>query len=69
MAVTTATAAPVRFNQVVQLINAKPGKANTGSFSQLRLVNGEIIFNYNKDDKEMKKAIKIKPLRRSRMTA
>ncbi len=42
MAVTMANAAPVKFNQVVQIINAKPGKANAGNFSQLRLVSGDI---------------------------
>lgn len=36
---TTINAAPVRFNQVVQVVNAKPGKAKTGNFSQLRLAN------------------------------
>lgn len=42
MAVTMANAAPVKFNQVVQIINAKPGKANTGNFSQLRMVSGDV---------------------------
>lgn len=32
-------AAPIRFNQVVQIVNAKPGKANIGSFAQLRLTD------------------------------
>lgn len=39
LAATTVNAAPVRFNQVVQVVNAKPGKAKTGNFSQLRLAN------------------------------
>ena len=39
MAANSAFAAPVRLNQVVQIINAKPGKAYAGNFSQLRLVN------------------------------
>jgi PEP-CTERM motif len=39
----TAVAAPVQFNQVTQIINAKPGKANTGSFSSLRLAGNEIV--------------------------
>lgn len=34
-------AAPVQFNQVVQVINAKPGKANVGNFAQLRLRAGD----------------------------
>lgn len=40
----TANAAPVRINQIVQIINAKPGTANSGGFAQLRLVNGALIF-------------------------
>jgi cell division protein FtsN len=35
------SAAPVQFNQVVQVVNVRPGKANTGGFSQLRLVNDD----------------------------
>lgn len=37
----TANAAPVRFEQIQQVINARPGKAATGSFEQLRLVGGD----------------------------
>ncbi len=46
MAVTTTAvkAAPVQFNQVVQVVNAKPGKANTGGFAQLRLAGDELIL-------------------------
>lgn len=45
------SAAPVQFNQVVQVVNVKPGKANTGSFSQLRLANdGVVIFSGDGDD-------------------
>lgn len=35
-------AAPIRFNQVVQVVNAKPGKANIGSFAQLRLADESV---------------------------
>ncbi len=52
MTVTTAFAAPVKFNQVVQIINAKPGKANTGSFSQLRLAGGELVSDDDSDDEK-----------------
>ncbi len=38
----SAIAAPVQFNQVVQVVNAKPGKANTSGFSALRLSGNEI---------------------------
>ena len=44
LAVFSVNAAPVRFNQVTQVINAKPGKAAMGGFSQLRLANGDIII-------------------------
>ena len=43
MAVMPAKAAPVQFNQVVQVVNAKPGKANTGSFAQLRLAGDDVV--------------------------
>jgi hypothetical protein len=36
-------AAPIRFNQVVQVVNAKPGKANIGSFAQLRLADEPVV--------------------------
>ena len=44
MAVPTAKAAPVQFNQVVQVLNAKPGKANTGGFAQLRLADDNLAL-------------------------
>jgi len=44
LAATTAKAAPVQFNQVVQVVNAKPGKANTGGFAQLRLAGDELVL-------------------------
>ncbi len=40
----TVKAAPVQFNQVVQVINAKPGKANNGGFAQLRLAGDDPIL-------------------------
>lgn len=43
MAATTAKAAPVQFNQVVQVINAKPGKANTSGFTQLKFIGDEPV--------------------------
>lgn len=46
----TANAAPVRINQIVQIINAKPGTANSGGFAQLRLVNGTLIFTSDDDE-------------------
>lgn len=39
----SAFAAPVRINQVVQTVNAKPGKAKTGGFAQLHLADDTVI--------------------------
>lgn len=35
-------AAPVRFNQVRQVVNAKPGKANSGNYTNLKLANDPV---------------------------
>lgn len=45
-------AAPVQYNQVVQIVNAKPGKANIGGFSQLRLADDGIGAIDGDDDKK-----------------
>lgn len=50
MSANSALAAPVRLNQVLQIINAKPGKANTGNFSQLRLINDYTSIVDDDDD-------------------
>jgi hypothetical protein len=44
------SAAPVQFNQVLQIINAKPGKANMGGFAQLRLADDNLIVSGGDDD-------------------
>lgn len=49
LAATSVFAAPVRLNQVVQVVNAKPGKANSGNFSQLRLVD-DLVIKTDDDD-------------------
>ncbi len=46
----SANAAPVKFNQVVQVVNIKPGNAKTGAFAQLRLANDLILFGNNDGD-------------------
>lgn len=46
----SASAAPVRFNQVVQVVNIKAGKAQTSSFAQLRLSNEVVTFGDNDGD-------------------
>ncbi len=45
MTATIANAAPVRFQQVTQVVNVRPGKANNGNFSHLRLVGDGLISN------------------------
>jgi hypothetical protein len=45
----SAFAAPVRFEQVQQVINVKPGRANTGGFAQLRLAD-DGVFSVDGDD-------------------
>ena len=44
MVAVSVNAAPVKFNQVVQVVNAKPGKANTGNFSKLRLLKTILLI-------------------------
>lgn len=52
-----ALAAPVKLEQVRQIINAKPGKASTAAFSQLRLTSDDIVSDGDdKDDKNKVKA-------------
>lgn len=50
MMVATAKAAPVQFNQVTQVVNAKPGKANTGGFEQLRVAGDDPIPGSSGDE-------------------
>ena len=47
-------AGPVRFDQVVQIMNAKPGKAETVSFTRLRVANyyDGIVVGEVEDDKK-----------------
>lgn len=49
-----AVAAPVKLEQIRQIINARPGKAGTAAFSQLRLMSDDTITSDDKktgDDK------------------
>lgn len=46
-------AAPIRFSQVVQIVNAKPGKAATGGVTHLRLANS---YGQTSDDTDPKPA-------------
>lgn len=52
-AVATVKAAPIQFNEVVQVVNAKPGKANTGGFAQLRLSGDDPAVNGDDDTKKI----------------
>ncbi len=57
MFVSSIEASPVKFNQVVQVVNAKPGKANTGNFSKLQLAGNTVATNDGDgDDDKTKKA-------------
>lgn len=49
-----ASAAPVKLEQIRQIINARPGKAGTAAFSQLRLMGDDTISDDKKigDDKD-----------------
>lgn len=51
---TKVSAGPVRFDQVVQIVNARPGKAETSTFSRLR-VAGDYTFLFSPDDDDDKK--------------
>ena len=52
---TKVSAGPVRFDQVIQIVNARPGKAETSLFSRIR-VAGDYgsIFVADDDDKKKK---------------
>jgi PEP-CTERM motif len=50
----SANAAPVKFNQVVQVVNVKPSNAKTGAFAQLRLANDLILFGDDDGDDNTK---------------
>src|SRR6185503_7189825 len=50
ISVNSAFAGPVRLNEVVQTVNAKPGDANNGDFSRLLLVNEYALFNADTGD-------------------
>lgn len=70
MVTMTANAAPIKFNQIVQIVNAKPGTANSGGFAQLRLVNGELVLtddDGDDDDKTGDDTGKPKPIQDDRV--
>lgn len=48
-------AAPVRFDQVVQIIDATPGASQSASFSRLKLANEYSLFAIGDDDDDTKK--------------
>ncbi len=47
---TVAKGGPIRFQQVVQVVNAKPSSAKTGGFTQLRLADDNVVVNAKDDD-------------------
>jgi PEP-CTERM motif len=53
MIATSVKAASVSFEQVVQIVNAKPGKANSGGFTKLRVAGDDVVVSTNDgDDKD-----------------
>jgi hypothetical protein len=52
--VTNVSAGPVRFDQVIEVVNARPGQAETGLFSRLKVAN-DYTFLVGDDDDETKK--------------
>lgn len=59
-------AAPVKFKQVVQVVNAKPGKAGTANFSKLSVVSDPValtsVGDGDGDDDKKKKTGETAPL-------
>src|SRR5947209_2695200 len=55
---TKVSAGPVRFNEVVQIVNARPGHAEGATFSRLALVGslGDNVVGGDDDDKKKKDA-------------
>ena len=53
---TKINAGPVRFDQVTEFVNAKPGKAETGLFSRIRVAGdyGRVFIADDDDDKKAK---------------
>ena len=52
---TKTNAGPIRFDQVVTIVNAKPGKAETGMFSRIRIA-GDYGSVFASDDDDKKKS-------------
>ncbi len=61
-AFTKINAGPVRFDQVVQIVNARPGKASTGSFSRLRVAGDHSFVLADDDDDNKKKPSSSQPV-------
>ena len=50
---TKINAGPVRFDQVVEIVNARPGKAESGTFSRLRVASDySFLVSADGDDAE-----------------
>ncbi len=58
----TSEAAPLKFKQVVQVVNASPGKAKIGSFSKLRVSDNPSAVSNNDGDGDDDKKKKTTPL-------
>src|SRR6266404_4687892 len=55
-AFSSVNAGPVRFDQVVQVLNSQPAKANTGSFTRLHVAGDYSFIVGDGDDDDKKKA-------------
>ncbi|MBX3293698.1 MAG: PEP-CTERM sorting domain-containing protein [Acidobacteria bacterium] len=47
-------AGPVRFDQVIQIVNARPGKADSVNFTRLRIADGSMVAVVDDDDDKKK---------------
>ncbi len=60
-ATNSAFAAPVRFEQVQQVLNVKPGRANTGGFAQLRFADDPVLKVDDDGDDDDDKTVQPQP--------
>ena len=58
---TSVLAGPVRFDQVVQIINARPSASQSGRFSRLRIANDNLFLVSDDDDDDKTKIIVTAP--------
>src|SRR4051794_10052966 len=52
---TNVSAGPVKFNEVLQIVNAKPGQAASSTFARIRVASDYSAFLVGDDDDDKKK--------------